>query len=272
MRTRVSCLHLPSHFPQPNQGRPILPEKRLDCWRSHQSIMWLNSSFFFFLLCRERGETVKNLCSEFSRKNVLLNALCLLTSLSCQFFCSAFVVAKDLCASSFVSDPRCQRCPFDVECRPHMRHHLCSSLSAPVDVLVCLHMGEWLRVGVDLCVCFVWVNACMCNYVCVCVCVCDQPPPAPVPAGSRMGVESIAVVLLFLHLMTGNCGSLMLIGSVCVAAFDPRWYHTRVRQTHGLLHVNADARRFQKCIFRAPRSLGAVAPVCHHALNRWPQW
>lgn len=131
------CLQLPSYF----CDRTRVGQSWLNCCCSSQSVMWFNSSISFcFVVWGEKN--CENLCSEFSRKNVLLNALCLLTSLSCQFFCSVFVVAKDLCASSFVSDLRCQRCPFDVECRPHTRHHLCSSHSAPVDLLVCLHMCE----------------------------------------------------------------------------------------------------------------------------------
>lgn len=122
-------------FPQSNQGRPIPTENYWIVAALFSQSCDSTTSRFFFLLCRaRRKKNSGDLCSEFSRKNVLLNALCLLTSLSCQFFCSAFVVAKDLCASSFVSDLRCQRCPFDVECRPHTRHHLCSSHGAPVDV------------------------------------------------------------------------------------------------------------------------------------------
>lgn len=120
------CLQLPSRFPvlleqpQPDRKLPLLPVYLL----SH-----VTQQFFFFLLCSV-GETVKTFVVNSAERNVLLNVLCLLTSLSCQFFCSAFVVAKDLCASSFVSNLRCQRCPFDVECRPHIRHHLCSSYAA----------------------------------------------------------------------------------------------------------------------------------------------
>lgn len=139
-RTPFLLMMLPSValiFLRQNQGRSIMTELLLLFSVSH-----VIQQFYFFLFCRVREKNCENLCSEFSRKNVLLNALCLLTSLSCQFFCSVFVVAKDLCASSFVSDLRCQRCPFDVECRPHTRHHLCSSHSAPVDLLVCLHMCE----------------------------------------------------------------------------------------------------------------------------------
>lgn len=71
-------------------------------------------------------------------KNVLLIAICLLTSLSCLFFCSFFVVAKDLCASSFGSDLKCQRCPFDVGYGPHARQHLCGTPSDCVYVRVCV--------------------------------------------------------------------------------------------------------------------------------------
>lgn len=149
--------------------------KWLDCSRSSQS-MWLNSSRFFLLSCER-----KTFCSEFSRKkkNVLLNALCLLTSLSCQFFCSAFVVAKDLCASSFVSNRRCQRCPFDVECRPHTRHHLCSSECA---------------CGCFSVLAYVWKASCGCRCLHGCLparvimCVC---------AISRMGVETPALSFFY---------------------------------------------------------------------------
>lgn len=105
--------------------------------------------FLFVVLCETKNS--QNLCSDFMEKkrHVLLNALCLLTSLSCQFFCSAFVVAKDLCASSFVSDRRCQGCPFDVDCTLHTRRHLCS----PSRMLQCagLHVCKWLHVGVAFC-------------------------------------------------------------------------------------------------------------------------
>lgn len=40
-------------------------------------------------------------------------------SLSCRFFCSFFVVAKDLSASSFASYLKCQRCSFEVYYRSH---------------------------------------------------------------------------------------------------------------------------------------------------------
>lgn len=103
------------------------------CTQSHD----LTRPNFLYVVWEEKSFVVDSA----PQKNVLLNALCLLTSLSCQFFCSAFVVAKDLCASSFASDPRCQRCPFDVECRPHTRHHLCSS--ACVCVRVCYGALAW---------------------------------------------------------------------------------------------------------------------------------
>ena len=139
--TLQCCLQLPSHFRSLTRAGPSRQKMTgLLPFFAVNHVTQQFSLFLFVVSCERKNS--ENLCSEFSRKNVLLNALCLLTSLSCQFFCSAFVVAKDLCASSFVSDLRCQRCPFDVECRPHTRHHLCSLRSAPVNVLVRLHMCE----------------------------------------------------------------------------------------------------------------------------------
>lgn len=142
-------LQLPSHFCNLTSAGPS--RQKITGLLPLFSVNHVTQQFslFLFVVSSERKNS-ENLCSEFSRKNVLLNALCLLTSLSCQFFCSAFVVAKDLCASSFVSDLRCQRCPFDVECRPHMRHHLCSSRGAPFSVLA-----------------YVWIAACGCRSLCV---------------------------------------------------------------------------------------------------------
>ncbi|KAL4642199.1 hypothetical protein GN956_G11096 [Arapaima gigas] len=37
-------------------------------------------------------------------------------------------VAKDLPVSSFASYLKCQRCPFDVDYRPHVRQHLDQSI------------------------------------------------------------------------------------------------------------------------------------------------
>lgn len=142
------CLHLPSTFHSLTGADPF--QQRMTGLLSHFAVSHVTQHFSLFLCfvsCERKNS--ENLCSEFSRKNVLLNALCLLTSLSCQFFCSAFVVAKDLCASSFVSDLRCQRCPFDVECRPHTRHHLCSSSGAPREcysalACICAYSCMWV--------------------------------------------------------------------------------------------------------------------------------
>lgn len=167
-------------------------------------------SLFLFVVSCERKNS-ENLCSEFSRKNVLLNALCLLTSLSCQFFCSAFVVAKDLCASSFVSDLRCQRCPFDVECRPHTRHHLCSSRKRARECFSVL-----AYVWIDACGCrslwvFAWENVCTCNYQRVC----DHKSTSSGSRGSRMGVKHHRTSSLTVPNDYGNHDSLMLSGGVC---------------------------------------------------------
>lgn len=100
---------------------------------------FLRFLFLFVVLCETKNS--QNLWSEFrGKKHVLLNTLCLLTSLSCHFFCSAFVVAKDLCASSFASDRRCQGCPFDVDGTLHSRRHLCS----PSRMFQCTNGSMWV--------------------------------------------------------------------------------------------------------------------------------
>lgn len=81
----------------------------------------LYACMYCMLLWNEKAFVVNSV------ENVLLIAICLLTSLSCQFFCSSFVVAKDLSTSSFASYLKCQRCSFDVDYRPHARQHLCRS-------------------------------------------------------------------------------------------------------------------------------------------------
>lgn len=156
--TRQWCPLSPSRFHGVTRTDP-LQQKITGLLPCSQSVMWLRSSLLLFLLSCER-KTAKTFVQKAKKKknikNVLLNALCLLTSLSCQFFCSAFVVAKDLCASSFVSNLRCQRCPFDVERTPPIRYHLCCR-SYGFRVLLFM----WLAARGCSCVrVSMWMNSC----------------------------------------------------------------------------------------------------------------
>lgn len=73
-------------FAQPNLRRHIPTGKKMGC--CHLKIMWFNNSIY------EYEWKMQIPLQRFQWKNVLFNVLCLLTSLSCHFFCSAFVVAK----------------------------------------------------------------------------------------------------------------------------------------------------------------------------------
>ncbi len=185
-----------------------------------------------------------------------------MTSLSCQFFCSAFVMAKDLCASSFVSDLRCQRCPFDVECRPHTRHHLCISRSEPVSVLACLHMCEKLHVGVDFCVCL------HCSMLaCVIMSVCVIRHLELLSQREQNGRWNITACLLFPYLMAPVIVTVWCSLAECVTAFD-------------LSNTTHKFRKHSVCVTFTQRNTISkrlaetlhYCPVCHHASSGWPQW